>query len=207
MSNSVSTRRMAALVAMAAALAPGAALARKVEVTRFVSSDAGARLAQPVAAVPAPGGNGVDGLELQLWIGAVGQAMADDHFAAAPADSAPLLAEVRVQSRTGKVRDPGEPRRVSVGFGGGRYGRLGGFGGQTRFALNGSGRHSHMERATRLLLTIRDRASGQALWEGRADFQADLDSKDNQPARLAPRLAHALLKDFPGKSGETVSVK
>lgn len=194
------------LMALGLAVAPPA-LARKVEVTRFVSPDAGARLAQPVAAVPAPGGNGVDGLELQLWVGAVGQALADGHFAAAPVDSAPLVAEVRVQGKTGKVHDPRPPRRISVGFGGGRYGRLGGYGAQTGFALNSSSRHSHMERATRLSLTIRDRATGQALWEGRADYQADLDSKDNQPARLAPRLAHALLKDFPGKSGETVAVK
>ena len=56
-----------------------------------------------------------------------------------------------------------------------------------------------------LSVTIRDKASGAPLWEGRSSLrtsQRDADRPEN-----AARLAHALFTGFPGKSGETIEVK
>jgi hypothetical protein len=59
--------------------------------------------------------------------------------------------------------------------------------------------------STRLEARIRDRATGKALWEGRAD----LATRDGDPRwgdqEIAHKLADALFGGFPGKSGETVS--
>jgi len=57
--------------------------------------------------------------------------------------------------------------------------------------------------STRLEARIRDRATGAALWEGRADLATrDGDAKWTEQT-IAARLADALFGGFPGKSGET----
>ena len=54
---------------------------------------------------------------------------------------------------------------------------------------------------------IRDRASGQSLWEGRARFSVRSSSPLAQTQLGAPKLSEALFRDFPGRSGETILVK
>lgn len=55
--------------------------------------------------------------------------------------------------------------------------------------------------ATRLEARIRDRATNQVLWEGRADIMTrDGDARWTDQA-IATRLADALFGDFPGKAG------
>jgi hypothetical protein len=61
--------------------------------------------------------------------------------------------------------------------------------------------------STRLAARIRDRASGEVLWEGRADI-ATRDGDDAWTDQaIATRLAQALFDDFPGRSGETLIVR
>jgi hypothetical protein len=61
--------------------------------------------------------------------------------------------------------------------------------------------------STRLEARIRDRASGNVLWEGRADIVTrDGDARWTDQA-IAARLAEALFDDFPGHSGETVAAR
>lgn len=61
--------------------------------------------------------------------------------------------------------------------------------------------------STRLEARIRDRATGNALWEGRADLATrDGDAKWSEQ-KIATRLADALFGGFPGKSGETVVLR
>ncbi|HEX7712289.1 MAG TPA: DUF4136 domain-containing protein [Sphingomonadaceae bacterium] len=61
--------------------------------------------------------------------------------------------------------------------------------------------------STRLEARIRDRATGNALWEGRADIATrDGDSAWSEQ-KIATRLADALFGGFPGKSGETVVLR
>ncbi|MBT0667263.1 DUF4136 domain-containing protein [Novosphingobium profundi] len=61
--------------------------------------------------------------------------------------------------------------------------------------------------ATRLSLTIDDAASGERLWEGRAQQVVSSKSAMAQPDASAARMAHALLEGFPGQSGQTILVK
>jgi hypothetical protein len=60
---------------------------------------------------------------------------------------------------------------------------------------------------TRLAVTIRDRATGQALWEARADNTEKEGAKAAAVDQAAPRLAHALFSGFPGASGATITVR
>jgi hypothetical protein len=61
--------------------------------------------------------------------------------------------------------------------------------------------------STRLEARIKDRASGQTLWEGRADIA----TRDGDPSwsdqAIAVRLADALFGGFPGKSGESFTLR
>jgi len=54
---------------------------------------------------------------------------------------------------------------------------------------------------------IKDRTSGQALWEGRASFAVRASSPLADTTLGAGKMAEALFKGFPGQSGETIEVK
>lgn len=60
---------------------------------------------------------------------------------------------------------------------------------------------------TRLSVSIRDRASGTVAWEGRAENITSVVNGTDPSAQIADKLAVALFKGFPGKSGETIIVK
>ena len=60
---------------------------------------------------------------------------------------------------------------------------------------------------TRLAVRIRDRKTGEALWEGRAENVENEKAKSAAVDQSAPRLAHALFSGFPGTSGATITVK
>jgi hypothetical protein len=57
-----------------------------------------------------------------------------------------------------------------------------------------------------LALQIRRRSENTMIWEGRAIEQAPSGSQATLTAAV-PRLSAALLKEFPGLSGQTVRVK
>jgi len=54
-----------------------------------------------------------------------------------------------------------------------------------------------------MTLQIRRASDGSAMWEGRASTIAP----SIDPISAAPVLLQALLKDFPGPSGQSVTVK
>ena len=60
---------------------------------------------------------------------------------------------------------------------------------------------------TELNLSIRDRMTGQVLWEGRASFTVRSTSPLADTGLAAPKMAEALFAGFPGKSGETIEVR
>jgi Domain of unknown function (DUF4136) len=55
---------------------------------------------------------------------------------------------------------------------------------------------------TTLFVQLRDRATGKTVWEGRAEAESTAPGGER-----VERLAAALLRDFPGPSGRTISVK
>lgn len=93
---------------------------------------------------------------------------------------------------------------VSVGVGGstGSYGSGLGLG----IGIDLSGKPKDIV-TTSLAVQIRKRADNSAVWEGRATTQAKDGSPAAQPGLTAAKLASALFSGYPGKSGETITVK
>ena len=60
---------------------------------------------------------------------------------------------------------------------------------------------------TRLGVVIRDRVSGRALWEGRAESAEKAGAASGRAEALSRRMARALFQGFPGRSGDTIKVK
>jgi hypothetical protein len=93
-----------------------------------------------------------------------------------------------------------------VGAGSGGWHRGGtsvGLGVGLGFPLGGSKDRIAVE--NELSVTIRDRATGEALWEGRSTLRTGKKGADSP--ETAARLASALFAGFPGRSGETIEVK
>ncbi|MCU0729752.1 MAG: hypothetical protein MUF41_06610 [Sphingopyxis sp.] len=60
---------------------------------------------------------------------------------------------------------------------------------------------------TALRLAVRiEQSGGAAIWEGRAETAVRSRAPAGQPGIAAARLAQALFADFPGRSGQTISV-
>ncbi|MEM1133580.1 MAG: hypothetical protein AAGH53_11635 [Pseudomonadota bacterium] len=58
----------------------------------------------------------------------------------------------------------------------------------------------------RLRVSINDRTQGIALWESRGQSEAKPDTPEATPAACADKMLSAIFSDFPGRSGETISV-
>ncbi|MEM6476207.1 MAG: hypothetical protein AAF687_08575 [Pseudomonadota bacterium] len=71
--------------------------------------------------------------------------------------------------------------------------------------INLGGGRSGPNVITSLEVRISD-ASGQSLWEGRAQLPTSVNSPYSEVEASANALAAALFKDFPGGNGETVSI-
>ena len=196
-------------VAALYALASPALAAAPVEVTRFHTPATLAQLGPGWVEVVPAAGIDARSLETRAWLDAVARELAAQGLAAStPQPSVGRIAEVRL------TRDavPGSERRgggssVSVGIGGGGGGWHGGgvgFGVGLGFPLGG-GKSRGGDVESELSVTIRDKASGAALWEGRSNVRTA--QRDADRPETADRLAHALFSGFPGKSGATIKVK
>lgn len=174
-----------------------------VEVTRFHLPDT-ARLGKGAISVePAPGMDG-QSLEFRSYAAAVARQLVLLGYAeqVAGGGSSPQVAQVRLRRESFQPQRSGSP--VSVGLGGatGSYGSGVGIG----LGIDLSGPPPEQV-TTELAVTIKDRASGQSLWEGRASFTVRSTSPLATTQLGAAKLTEALFKNFPGVSGETILVK
>ena len=196
-------KRLAATLALCAlTISPVLAKPAPVEVTRFHTAQTLPRLKGAALIVESGPGTDAASLEGQVWQAAVQRELAGAGFGSATPGAADGVAEVMVERETlrrDRARSP-----VSVGVGGstGSYG--GGVGLGVGFNLGGGPKDMVV---TRLSVRIRDRKTGEALWEGRAETREKANAKEITPSLAAPRLAHALFAGFPGTSGETITVK
>ena len=192
----------ARILLAALALAASPALAAPVEVTRFHTPESITTLGRSAVAVVAAPGADAASLETRVWLQAVEAELAELHFGSATPGAADAVAEVRVEREVQRAERQRGP--VSVGVGGSTGGWNSGVGLGLGFNLGGGPRTRVI---TRLTVTIRSRATGLSLWEGRADNIEREKAKEASVDRAAPRLAHALFSGFPGTSGATITVK
>ncbi|MPT47188.1 MAG: DUF4136 domain-containing protein [Sphingobium sp.] len=196
---------MAFIIAGGLALSGCATSVAPVDVTRF---HAGGPVVQAGGIVVEPQiGPPVDQLEFRTYAGAVSQELQRIGFVdeagrqtTAPSQYVALISYDRVvQSPYADSRSP-----VSVGVGGstGSYGSGLGVG----IGINLSGKPKDVV-VTRLSVQIRRRADNIAIWEGRAETSAKVGTPASQAGLAAGKLASALFKGYPGKSGETITVK
>lgn len=173
-----------------------------VDVTRFhgdVVPRSGTVSVQPANAADA------GSLEFRTTANAVSTALSRVGYAVL--DEGALGAQYKVLVETSRqVMAPAVEKRspVSVGVGGstGSYGSGLGLG----IGINLSGKPKPVV-ATQMRVQIRRAGDDAALWEGRAETAAREGSPAAQPGMAAGKLADALFRDFPGKSGVTITVK
>lgn len=173
-----------------------------IEVTRF-------HLNQPVprasVAVVATDPVIAQSLEFRTYAAAVASELARVGFDTAVAPgSATYLAAVSITQQSHAVQRP-SPFRIGFGLGG--FG--GGYGGGTAVgggvgvsAPVGKGRIDETKFNT-LSIKLKRRADESLVWEGTAtDLTSGRDPNGSLSAAV-PALAHAMLADFPGRSGVT----
>jgi len=199
------TRFISPLLAAAALSLAGCAstYVSPVEVNRFVGA-APARLGNGTIAVRAAPGEAGGSLEFAAYQQAVAAELAQLGYRVVESGGAAQLAELRV-ARSAERPLTGGRSPVNVGVGGstGSYGSGLGLG----VGINLGGGRPKEVIDTGIGVIIRDGASGQALWEGRASFSASANSDYADRQAAAGRLADALFAGFPGESGETIEVK
>jgi hypothetical protein len=172
-----------------------------VSVTRFVGAQP-ARLGQgPIAVRPAPGAPGTLP-DFEAFENAVAAGLTRLGYQVVPGDSAAQVAELRVLRTVERpVRGRGP---VSVGVGG----ETSSYGSGVGLGLGIDLTPPPPEVAsTQMAVVIRDTASGQSLWEGRAEFSASKNTAYASAQATAQKMADALFSGFPGRSGETIEVK
>lgn len=190
-----------AVAALALALSGCVAPVGPVEVTRFHVPDT-ARIGRGVVAVePAPG-MVADSLEWRTYAAAVGRQLTLAGYREQAAGTGDQVAYVRLRRQTYQPQRNRSPVSVGVGGSTGSYGSGVGLG----LGIDLSGPPPAVVE-TELAVTIKDRATGQALWEGRSSFAVSEKSPLANSQLGAAKMAEALFKGFPGNSGETIQVK
>ena len=173
-----------------------------VEVTRFVAADRTAELGRGSIFVESAAGLEGDSLTLSPYKAAVADELRRLGYTESAREGADQVAQVSVERYmlgSGGRRSP-----VNVGVGGSTasYGSGLGLG----IGINlGGGQKDRL--GTEMAVTIRDKATGESIWEGRADFQAPEDSPLARRPANAQTVASALFRDFPGNNGETIEVE
>lgn len=162
-----------------------------VAVTRF-------SLNRDVARGPVAPADGINSLEQGEIDRTVERALGQAGFPAARQGDARYVYSASLERRDREMRRGGSP--VSVGLAGATGGYGGGVGLGVSFGLGG--RRSGPLVASRLSVQLRDRGTGQVVWEGRAE--SDTLRPDGSDV---DRLAFALFTDFPGESGRTIRVR
>lgn len=192
---------LACAVLAATALGGCATPVGPIEVTRFHLPDASRLGGGAIAIEPAPGMDGAS-LEYRSYAAAVARELVRIGYSEQVAGPTPQVAQVKLERRSFQPGRDGGPVSVGVGGSTGSYGS--GIGLGIGFDLSGP---PPEQVETLLSVMIRDRASGQSLWEGRAGFAVKATSPLAGTQLGAAKMAQALFRDFPGRSGETIRVE
>lgn len=172
-----------------------------VDVTRFHGP--AVPTAQTVA-ITAAGGLPADSLEFRSHANAVAAALTRAGFRVVEEGRpSQIRAQIVLDRLTqAPLVQRGSPVSVGVGGSTGSYG--GGLGVGIGIDLSGPPKPMVL---SRLSVRLVDSVTNEAVWEGRAETVAKQGTPAAQPGLAAGRLADALFRDYPGRSGETITVK
>ncbi len=168
-----------------------------VEVTRFHVNDTIAPGAVAIGPLADTDGSTI---EFRTYAIAVSRELTRLGFAegANPAYAAEIGYSREARDRTAKSSP------VTIGIGGGSFGRHVGVGLGTSFGIGGD--NSRKTIISRLEVRIKRNADGSVVWEGRAQTEAPSNAPSAQPGLAADKLSRALFTGFPGESGKTIVV-
>lgn len=196
--------RIALLAVTAAALSACTTVATgPVEVTRFHQPATVGQLGQTTIFIETASDVDLGALELAPYKEAVARELAKMGYRETSRDSAAQIAQLSLDRFISEPPPKESPVSVGVGGSTGSYGSGVGLG----IGINLGGKKSAQEIATQMAVRIRNAASGDALWEGRANFSVGTDSPLASGEANAATMAAALFREFPGNSGETTEVK
>lgn len=146
-----------------------------------------------------------NGLEFQTYASIVGAELARLGFTEAPGLSASeQVATLSVER--GTREGIGQRSGFTLGLGGGSYGYRGGVGGGVTIPLGGGARGNSLT-VTRMMVQIKRRSDNRVIWEGKAETVARAGASEAEPSAAVHRLASAMFQGFPGRNGETITVK
>lgn len=193
--------RSAVSLAAFALLAACADTRFAADVTRFHMAPPSAR--GSVFIVPAD--KAVAGsLEFANYAGAVGRALSKTGFSIVPgASGAELLGTIHYEHIAREAALKQAP--FTVGIGGGSFGRNVGIGVGTSFGVGK--KQGDDINVNSLSLQLKRTSDSTVVWEGRAVAEARSGRPYSELTSAIPALADALLRDFPGQSGKTVTYK
>lgn len=189
--------RILAAALLATSLGACSASRFEADVVRFHRNDVAERTT--VSLRPADP-NLAQTLEFRQYADILGQRLARHGFRPANGGAPGLIGEVSYTTTTRSALRDRSSSPVSVGIGVGGVGSHVGVGVGTSIGIGGS-RSSGGTRVHTLALRLM-KPGGETVWEGRAETEADMGAQGDLPA-VFPRLADALLSDFPGPSGKT----
>jgi Domain of unknown function (DUF4136) len=168
------------------------------DVTRF-------HLDKPIAPQPvnieAADSNAAESLAFSSYSNIIAAELKKIGLEQTPGDSAALVAVVEVTRSMQQA--PPKRSAFSIGVGGGSYGSGGGMGAGVNVPVSGSNSYDGVF-VTALEVKLIERESNTVTWEGSA--MRATPSGAGSATEVVQQLATALFQDFPGKSGETITV-
>ncbi|OGS57515.1 MAG: hypothetical protein A3J40_11620 [Erythrobacter sp. RIFCSPHIGHO2_12_FULL_63_10] len=175
-----------------------------VQITRFHDAAALAQLGQGTFFVETAPGENNESLEIAAYKAAVASRLAALGYRETAREEASQIAQVRL-GRHLIAPESGKRGPVSVGVGGstGSYGSGVGLG----IGINLGGGKNRERVGTDLGVMIRDKASGNTIWEGRASLEVSKGSPLEATTANAAAITQALFSEFPGNNGESLEVK
>ncbi len=173
-----------------------------VEVTRFNRVADGQTYGSGSYSVIAADGPG--NLSASPYLAAVSREMQRVGYAenSAAGDVIAVVSFSAFEAEAARGRSP-----VSVGVGGSTGGYRSGVGLGVGLDITNLINKPKARILTELSVRIKRRSDDLVIWEGKALQEASAGTPAAQPGIAASKLAEALFKDFPGKSGETITVR
>jgi len=171
------------------------------DVTRF-------HLNQPIpldtVSVVAP--NVAPTLDEELKMKAVADELARLGFRPVPDDGSSTYVATLKAEQTSREGAPQQGSPITIGIGGGSFGRNMGMSGGISFPVGGGERSGPRVLGNLVMLELKRRADNAIVWEGRAMQEVSAKDAAASPGAGFSRLVRALFSGFPGPSGEMVQV-